>query len=1028
MIGETRKTGGAILLAAIVAGCNALGYFEQAPLGPQCDPGETRDRAGACGVCDRGALWETCGDDRRWHERAADPCVDPDDGDDDGFANNDCGPGVVLDCNDDDVSVHPSRFDCLAGAEEDCDTECGSTGSRTCDDSCEWSACAVPAEACANGVDDDCDTLTDELEEGQCRPGAVVACTSSCGSAGTGLCTEACLAPASDACTPPAEVCNNLDDDCDTLTDNGFACVPRTSVACTTSCGTLGSGSCTDTCELPAAAACTAPDEECNGVDDDCDTGIDEDFACVRGRPTACTTTCGTTGSTTCTDACELPTDGSCEPPTEACGNGVDDDCDGETDELTPEQCEPGAAVDCATDCGSTGSGICSELCLPPEGIDCVPPGEECNAADDDCDGLTDDGFVCARGMSVACNTSCDTLGTGACTDECALPAPAACTPPAETCNGRDDDCDTVRDEDFDCVRGTIVPCRTTCGTTGSGICTPACEAPDGLAACTASEQCGNGVDDDCDTATDEPGPGECAPGTTVACTTTCGTTGSGTCTAGCLPPAPASCTPPAETCNAVDDDCDGATDETYACIRSHSTNCTTTCGSTGSGTCTSSCNIPAPASCTPPAETCNGADDDCVGGPDNGFPCVRGATGVDCTTTCGSTGTGTCTAACTLPTGTACTPPIEICNGSDDDCDGQTDEAGGVIACRPGTTRTSPTCSSCTQTCTGSCTWGDCVEYCNGLDDNCSGITDEGCGCLGGWQRVTGVPTTRNLRAIGGTAWNNIYATGDSGTILHYDGSSWTAMTSGTTDTLWTVGWGRTTGTHPVTTWFAGGNGGRLLELSGTTWTSRCSGLGSNVHGLSVFSELLFPSGTRNTVWMVGQSGYFASRVGTGACTSLAACSGLTGNLYEIAPINGGGYVFVGYSGVIRRFEPPSGCYAETSSTTRHLKGVHCASGDCLAVGEVGTILERPSSSTWTAVTSGTTQTLEDVWFASSTPWRAVAVGTNGTIREQNGTASWASSYFSGTEDLNAVWGSDRNDIWIGGESGTILHRCYTP
>jgi hypothetical protein len=53
-----------------------------------------------------------------------------------------------------------------------------------------------------------------------------------------------------------------------------------------------------------------------------------------------------------------------------------------------------------------------------------------------------------------------------------------------------------------------------------------------------------------------------CVPG--GACTTTCGTTGARTCSPGCV----ASCAPPAESCNAADDDCDGVCDEDVGACR----------------------------------------------------------------------------------------------------------------------------------------------------------------------------------------------------------------------------------------------------------------------------------------------------------------------------------------------------------------------------------------------------------------------------------------------------------------------------
>ncbi|MFH1436878.1 MAG: hypothetical protein ABIJ56_14315 [Pseudomonadota bacterium] len=72
-----------------------------------------------------------------------------------------------------------------------------------------------------------------------------------------------------------------------------------------------------------------------------------------------------------------------------------------------------------------------------------------------------------------------------------------------------------------------------------------------------------------------------------------------------------------------------------------------------------------------PPAETCDGIDNDCDGNCDNGWACCRGSSG-SCTTTCGSTGTRTCSSSCTW---SSCAAPSETCNGVDDNCDTIVDE-----------------------------------------------------------------------------------------------------------------------------------------------------------------------------------------------------------------------------------------------------------------------------------------------------------------------------------------------------------------
>jgi hypothetical protein len=88
--------------------------------------------------------------------------------------------------------------------------------------------------------------------------------------------------------------------------------------------------------------------------------------------------------------------------------------------------------------------------------------------------------------------------------------------------------------------------------------------------------------------------------------------------------------------------------------------------------------------------------------------------------------------------------------------------------------------------------------------------------------------------------------------------------------------------------------------------------------------------------------------------------------------------------------------------------------------MGGGGTILHF-NGTTWSSVSSGTTQDLIGVWgtFASDV-W---AVGTtNGTILHYNGT-SWSSIASGTTQFLAGVWGTSSSDVWAVGGGGTILH-----
>ncbi|MEW5982024.1 MAG: MopE-related protein, partial [Acidobacteriota bacterium] len=124
--------------------------------------------------------------------------------------------------------------------------------------------------------------------------------------------------------------------------------------------------------------------EVCNGVDDDCDGLTDDDIAPV---PTTCGVgACGATGESTCQDGVMVD---SCAPglPTAESCNGVDDDCDGLTDDdiaPVPTTCGVGA-------CASTGALTCLGGALQDSCVAGTPAPESCNGEDDDCDGLTDD-------------------------------------------------------------------------------------------------------------------------------------------------------------------------------------------------------------------------------------------------------------------------------------------------------------------------------------------------------------------------------------------------------------------------------------------------------------------------------------------------------------------------------------------------------------------------------------------------------------------------------------------------------------
>ena len=614
--------------------------------------------------------------------------------------------------------------ECNEGATRSCGPDTGTGecefGTQSCDINGQWGGCSgevMPATETCDGKDNDCDGTTDNgFDVG-------AACTNGlgqCEHTGVKVCNAQHDGTICDAVPGQSstETCDGLDNDCDGVVD-----------MITRNCAVEYTGICavgTETCDgghwdgCPASQGEYCPDD---GQDDNCDGTSSYDCAScdsdgdgyrkVDSNPELCTGYLGVD----CDDANANVHPGA----TEIC-NGIDDNCDGSTDE----------GFDVDTD----GFTSCNGDCNDNNGNVNPSATEICNGIDDNCmNGIDEgvkftfyrdadgDGFGNADITEQACEASTGYVPDNTdCNDNSAAINPAESEVP---CDGIDNDCSGTDDEGTDADHDGYKPQGGACGSVD-------CDDNDPNNYPTNAEVC-DGQDNDCDGSIDAAdsglvltpcekqdgvcansyhAAGQCSDGQWQACDGS--NYGSGYHDEYCPD-------------DGVDNNCDGVSgyDCIFNCDKDNDgfkpDNAPWYCFGYQPGDCDDGNNAVHPGV----ADTCNGVDDDCNANTADGF----NEDWYGMQSTCG---TGDCIRmgqwACQNGEKTNdCTPgqpTAETCDNRDNNCDGIIDEITQSCALN-----NQGICALGTQLCSAG-QWSDCpaprTELCNGVDDDCDGSTDE--------------------------------------------------------------------------------------------------------------------------------------------------------------------------------------------------------------------------------------------------------------------------------------------------------------
>lgn len=283
------------------------------------------------------------------------------------------------------------------------------------------------------------------------------------------------------------------------------------------------------------------------------------------------------------------------------------------------------------------------------------------------------------------------------------------------------------------------------------------------------------------------------------------------------------------------------------------------------------------------------------------------------------------------------------------------------------------------------------------------------------GWELQSPIPTVSQLRAIWGTSESDVFAVGDYGAIIHYDGNSWSPMNSGISVNIYGV-WGTSDNNVYAAADKSATGTGTILHYDGNTWKTQASSTQRlrDVWGISETD--IFIVGENGTILHYDGEVWNKMSSPPNTPTLQAVWGQSEDSVFAVGGPSGTGGIG---AGTVIHFDGNIWNMVNIGTVDRLHDVWGTAENDIFIVGEGGTIIHYDGSR-WTPMESGTTDTLRDVWGSAAND--VFAVGDYGTIVHYDG-QKWTTMKNATSTRLHGVWGASKQDVFASGEMGTILH-----